>query len=49
MGYVINAGFLVVIALQVLLYGLWSGLVQRGKNERARLAAVEKSAKKSKK
>jgi len=37
MGYVMRAGFLVVIALQVLLYGLWSGLVQRGKNERARL------------
>jgi hypothetical protein len=49
LGYVISAGFLVVIALQVLLYGLWSGLVQRGKNERARLAAVEKAAKKSKK
>ena len=49
MGYVMRAGFLVVIALQVLLYGLWSGLVQRGKNERARLAAVEKAAKKLKK
>lgn len=49
MGYVMRAGFLVVIALQVLLYGLWSGLVQRGKNERARLAAVEKVAKKLKK
>jgi len=49
MGYVMRAGFLVVIALQVLLYGLWSGLVQRGKNERARLAATEKVAKKLKK
>ena len=50
LGYVINAGFLVVIALQVLLYGLWSGLVQRGKNERARLSmAVAKVTKKSKK
>jgi len=49
LGYVISAGFLIVIALQVLLYGLWSGLVQRGKNDRARLAAVEKAAKKSKK
>ncbi len=49
LGYVISAGFLVGIALQVLLYGLWSGLVQRGKNERARLAAVEKTTKKSKK
>jgi hypothetical protein len=49
LGYVINAGFLVVIALQVLLYGLWSGLVQRGKNERARLMATAKVTKKSKK
>jgi hypothetical protein len=49
MGYVMHAGFIVVIALQVLFYGLWSGLVQRGKNERARLKAAEKSEKKSKK
>jgi hypothetical protein len=49
MGYVVSAGFLVVIAFQVLLYGLWSGLVQRGKNERAWLAAAEKTTKKSKK
>lgn len=48
MGYVMRAGFLVVIALQVLLYGLWSGLVQRGKNNRARHAVAEKP-KKSKK
>jgi len=48
-GYVLRAGFLVVIALQVLFYGLWSGMVQRGKNRRALLAAAEKSAKKSKK
>jgi len=48
MGYVMRAGFLVVIALQVLLYGFWSGLVQRGKNNRARLAAVENATKKSK-
>jgi len=45
MGYVMRAGFLVVIALQVLLYGLWSGLVQRGKNDRARKAAGEKTKK----
>ncbi len=49
LGYVISAGFLVGIALQVLLYGLWSGLVQRGKNERALLVIAEKAAKKSKK
>jgi hypothetical protein len=49
LGYAINAGFLVVIALQVLLYGLWSGLVQRGKIKRARLAVTEKTKKKQKK
>lgn len=45
MGYVMRAGFVVVIGLQVLLYGLWSGLVQMGKEERAQ----QKSGRKSKK
>jgi len=49
LGYAISAGFLVVIALQVLLYGLWSGLVQRWKIERARLAATGKTKRKPKK
>lgn len=49
LGYAISAGFLAVIALQVLLYGLWSGLVQRGKIKRARRAATEKTAKKKSK
>jgi hypothetical protein len=31
MGYAMRAGFLVVMGLQVLLYGLWSGLVQMNK------------------
>jgi hypothetical protein len=35
MGYALHAGFVVVVGLQVLLYGLWSGLVQMGKEERA--------------
>jgi hypothetical protein len=48
MGYVMRAGFLVVIALQVLLYGLWSGLVRMGKDNRAELAAIKKSARKVK-
>ncbi len=46
MGYVLRAGFLVVIGLQVLLYGLWSGLVQmqkKGREER------KKAGRKSKK
>lgn len=49
MGYVMQAGFLVVILLQVLLYGLWSGLVQMGKEDRVKLALGKKSARKTKK
>lgn len=49
MGYVMRAGFMVVIALQVLLYGLWSGLVQMGKEDRAKQKAVKKFVKKLKK
>jgi len=43
LGYVMRAGFLVVIALQVLFYGFWSGLVQRGKNNREQLKAAQKT------
>jgi len=39
MGYAMSAGFLVVIGLQVLLYGLWSGLVQMQKQEREKTKA----------
>jgi len=46
MGYAMRAGFLVVIALQVLLYGLWSGLVQMGKKDRALMADESKAGKK---
>jgi hypothetical protein len=46
MGYVLRAGFLVVIGLQVLLYGLWSGLVQMRKKEREER---KKSGRKSRK
>ncbi len=38
MGYVLRAGFVIVISLQVLLYGLWSGLVQTGREERMKQA-----------
>ena len=48
MGYVLRAGFLVVLALQVLLYGLWSGLVQMGKRDRAQVAVERRSRKRSK-
>jgi predicted DNA repair protein MutK len=49
MGYVMRAGFLVVLALQVLLYGLWSGVVQMGKTDRAMQRAEKKTGKRSKK
>ena len=48
MGYVMQAGFLVVLALQVLLYGLWSGVVQMGKADRAKQRAEKKAGKRSK-
>jgi hypothetical protein len=34
MGYALHIGFFVVLLLKVLLYGLWSGMAQRAKNER---------------
>jgi hypothetical protein len=49
LGYAMQAGFLVVIALQVLLYGLWSGVVQMGKADRAMQRAEKKTGKRSKK
>lgn len=47
-GYVFHAGFAVVITLQVLLYGLWSGMAHRAKCERD-ARREEKKARKSKK
>jgi hypothetical protein len=49
MGYVLRAGFLVVLALQVLLYGLWSGVVQMGKADREKQRAEKQMRKRSKK
>ena len=49
MGYAMQAGFLVVLALQVLLYGLWSGLVQMGKRERTQVAVERRKKKRSRK
>lgn len=46
MGYVMRAGFLVVICLQVLLYGFWSGLVQMHKREREEEKTAGKKGKK---
>jgi len=45
MGYAMGAGFLVVIGLQVLLYGLWSGLAQMAKQERAEKKKMKRSRK----
>jgi hypothetical protein len=36
LGYVMHGGFLVVMGAQLLLYGLWSGLVQMHKQDRER-------------
>lgn len=47
-GYAFHAGFAVVISLQVLLYGLWSGMACRVKNERTALRE-EKKGRKSRK
>jgi hypothetical protein len=47
-GYVTHIGFAVVVTLQVLLYGLWSGIACRDKAVRLARAA-EKKARKSKK
>ena len=47
MGYIMHASFMVVVGLQVLLYGLWSGLVQMGKEERAQQRIVKKPVRKS--
>jgi hypothetical protein len=48
-GYVTHIGFAVVISLQVLLYGLWSGMAHRARCERNARAAEKKAAKRSKK
>jgi hypothetical protein len=44
-----RVGFVAVLALQVLLYGLWSGIAQKAKEERALRAAIRKSLKKPRK
>jgi hypothetical protein len=49
MGYAMRTGFLVVLLLQVLLYGLWSGVVQMGKADREKQRAEKKAGKRSKK
>ncbi|HUJ18343.1 MAG TPA: hypothetical protein VL197_10165 [Nitrospirota bacterium] len=48
-GYGIHVGFAAVLLVQVLLYGLWSGVAQKSKEKKALRAEVRKSAKKQKK
>jgi hypothetical protein len=48
-GYVTHIGFAVVVSLQVLLYGLWSGMAYRAKCQREVRKATKKALKKSKK
>ncbi len=49
LGYGVRIGFVAVLAMQVLLYGLWSGIAQKAKVERDLRAAIKKSVKKLKK
>jgi hypothetical protein len=48
MGYATHIGFAVVIAVQVLLYGLWSGVAQRAHQERIVIKAAKRSGRKTK-
>jgi hypothetical protein len=49
LGYGIHIGFVSVLLLQVLLYGLWSGISQKAKQERAVRTAIRRSIRKQKK
>jgi hypothetical protein len=49
MGYVTRYGFVAVITVQVLLYGLWSGVAQMARQEREANASLKKATKASRK
>jgi len=49
LGYAVRIGFVAVITTQILLYGLWSGVAQKAKQERDANAALKKAAKASRK
>jgi hypothetical protein len=49
LGYAVRIGFVAVITTQVLLYGLWSGVAQKAKEEREANASLKKAAKASRK
>lgn len=49
LGYAVRIGFVAVITTQVLLYGLWSGIARKAKQERDANTALKKAAKASRK
>ncbi len=49
MGYGMRIGFVAVLSVQVLLYGLWAGIAEKAKTERVNIAAIKKSLKKPRK
>lgn len=49
LGYGVRIGFLAVLILQVLLYGLWSGIAQKAREERELRTTIKRSMKKAKK
>lgn len=49
LGYAVRIGFVAVITTQVLLYGLWSGVAQKAKEERRASASLKKAARASRK
>lgn len=46
MGYAMHVGFVAVISVQVLLYGLWSGVAQKARQEREARKMLKRVAKK---
>ncbi len=49
LGYGVRVGFVAVLTIHVLLYGFWSGIAQKAKEERALRAAIKKSVRKPRK
>jgi hypothetical protein len=47
LGYVTHVGFVAVITLQVLFYGLWSGVAQKNKQKRLARLEAKKTARKA--
>ncbi len=49
LGYITHLGFVTVVALKVLFYGLWSGIARRRQDEAAAIAAARKAGRKQRK